>query len=191
MAGPYRGQILFNTPDAGWSETYYLPGANIASAISALQTINTARLGLSPSKVTAYALRVVDVTTPRLANLVNPTTLTGTWAADGATPVDPSIAVLARMNSADGLTRSRHFLRGLGQSALSDLDPLTFSFTGAYATALTNWVNAVIANANLGVRTAPHTYTLKAINAISTAPLATIRKAGRPFGQRRGRRTLV
>lgn len=192
MAGPYRGQILLQTADAGWSETHYLPGASLGSAQTALQSIATARMGMCRPTVTCFGLRVVDVTTPRLGSIFNSTTTTGTYTADVVPTVDPAIAIMIRLASADGLTRSRHYCRGIPQSWLIDGDPLSLiAFAGAFATAVNAYTAAVIANANLGVKTAPHTYTLKAIQTAAMAANPLIRRAGRPFALRRGRRLLV
>jgi hypothetical protein len=190
MAGPYRGQILFGTADAGWSETYYLPGASVTSAMSALQAINTARMAMSPAAVKCIGLRVVDVTTPRLAQLAAGTTAAGTWVADTVVAT-PDISIMVRMTSADFLTRSRHFLRGIGQSIILANDPVALNTAGAFTTAFNSWVTSVKANANLGVKTGPHAYTLKAIDTMTMYPFGVVRRAGRPFNLRHGRHVLV
>lgn len=195
MAGPYKATMLYGTPDAGWSETHYIPGASLGTAQNTAQTINTSRLAISRPSVLCVGIRVVDVTTPRLGSIISPTTAGGTYAIASISTADPNLAVLMRLVSADGLTRSRHYIRGIPADCIpgntSNWDPLVWSFTTGVSNALNAYASTLIANANLGIRTAPHTYTLKAIQTATPITTATFRKAGRPFFLRHGRRLLV
>lgn len=194
MAGPYKGTLFLATKDAGWTETYYHAVASLASAQTALQNIITPRLALARiGDVTILVARVVDMSAPRTAILFTPTSTAGTWSGADLSTVDPALALLTRMNSADGLTRSRHFLRGIPSAQLSGSasDPITWAMTAGFITAFNAWITAVIANAVLAVRKPPAPIVTKAISAINASALGTIRRAGRPFVLRRGRRMIV
>jgi hypothetical protein len=188
----YRGQIVLETPDAGWSETYFFNQPSISNAIANLQTICTAGMALRPPAVKVFGLRVNDTATPRLATMVAATTNEGTY---NVTPLvaDPALAFMQREVSTDLATRSRHYLRGIAADQLStaQTDPAIWAPTPAFSASLTSWGNDVITNAVLGIKTAPHTYTTKPINNVTPYTTVVIRKAGRPFGLRRGRRLLV
>lgn len=193
MAGPYKATCLYQLPDAGWSETHYIPGASLTTAQNAAQSINTARMGIARPGVQCTGIRVVDVSTPRLGYVLSPTQGVGTYMGEAGTiTADPTLGFLIRMVSADALTKSRHYVRGIPLNQITAADPFGEApFTSAYVTAVNAYMAALQANANLGVRVAPHQYTLKSISGISFSLLLTIRRAGRPFGLRRGRRTLV
>jgi hypothetical protein len=193
MPGPYKGTIFLNTADAGWTETYYFNAASLSAAASLLGAIETPRMGLARAEVKCAVLRVVDLSTPRVALLGTPPTAAGTWSGADLSTIDPAIAVLSRMTVAAGTTRSRHYLRGIPSAQItgSATDPITWAFTSGYLTALTTWVNAVIANAVLAVKGVGRSYTTIAISTITQSTIGTFRRAGRPFGLRRGRRLLV
>ena len=197
MAGPYKAMILLNTADAGWSETHWIPGASLTTAQANAQTICTARLALALSTVKCFGIRVVDVTTPRLGYIFSSTTPQGTYNPTGTwTTVEPNLAVLVRLNAADGLTKARHYLRGVPNNQMPALtalgwDPLAWGYTSDFTTNLTAYINALIANAQLRSRIGGGAPVYKAISAGSYGSQAVLRKAGRPFAQRRGRRLLV
>jgi hypothetical protein len=193
MAGPFKGTLFINTADAGWTETYYINAASLAAASTALGNILTPRQGVSRSEVKFPVGRIVDLSAPRTSLLLTVVAPAGTWAGADLSTVDPALAILVRMGSADGLTRSRHFLRGIPSLQINGAatDPITWGPTAGYTTALNAWIAAVQANAVLAKKTAPLTYTTKAITNMAISTVGTIRRAGRPFGLRRGRRLIV
>lgn len=191
--GIYRGQILFETADAGWSETYFFNVADLSTAFGNLNNVAIARAPLSPAAVKLPAIRVSDVTQPRLAELGNPTPSQGGYTTV-TTVVDPAISMMAREISTDFLTRSRHYLRGLPTDQLfgGASDPILWAPTGPWTTAFNTWASVVGSSSVLGVRNpVTKTYTTKPMNDPTQTLLAVIRRAGRPFGLRRGRRLVV
>jgi hypothetical protein len=193
MAGPFKCQIFLQTADAGWTETYYAATANLAAAQTNINNLLPLRMALSRTEVTNSALRVSDMSNPRTAILSTYAAIHGTYSATSLSTVDPAIALMVRMFTIGGTQRSRHFLRGIPSDQLvgSATDPLTWSFGTTYNGLLNSYIGQVTPNFVLVKKTGPGVFATTAISSMAASLVGTIRRAGRPFVLRRGRRLIV
>jgi hypothetical protein len=192
VAGPMKGAIFFKISTYGWTETYYPIGATLAAAASSMQAINTARMAIAKSDVAVTIIRVTDLSSPRTSLLIAPTTPAGTYAPTPApNTLDPDQAILQGFNSGDGITRSRHYLRGIPDDQVSGSPKITLALTATFSTALSALATAMQNNAQMVIRKPGPVFTTKAIGSVLSAPTLRIRRAGRPSFLPRGRRLLV
>lgn len=193
----WKGTIFFTCLEAGWTENYWLQGPDMNTAISQLDQILLARVALSNSQVVTQALRVVDAGNPRVSALpvIPAGGDAGTWTgAPGTTTISPDISYLCRGYDATGLRRTRTFIRGVpnDQAAGGSGGPdFLFTFTAPYVTLQGTYQNTVKSNALMVHKTAPHTFSSVPFDHFAMSTAAHIRRAGRPFNLRRGRRLIA
>lgn len=187
-APPFMGTAFFHKGIAGWSEVYWLIQPNYAAALSALQTVVTARLGLSGPDVFADAIRVSDPFVFRdVALTVYSTPQPGTWVfatGEQTIPIEESL----RLRQFAGVKPfSLRWVHGIpsGQVAGNNFVP-----TVPYAGSLAAYVGSLESNTVLIIRKGvvpPGPYPAMPISAITPENIRS-RRVGRPFGLFRGRR---
>lgn len=191
----FKSQIILEMADAGWSENYFISAANHAAAITALQPIVTARMGLSRSDVKVKILRVSDVAIKGDSFLANPTTAAGTYAEAGGESISPDVALQVNFFSADHTAWTHIYVRGLSNDYLNTLEGFSVLAVppAAFTAALTAYQNAVKAGASLYTKkpNPPGDKHAVGIDSFGFRSSCPIRKAGRPFRLRRGRRVIV
>lgn len=197
MAPQFKGILKYQCLEAGWSETYWLRGPDGGTAGAQLQNINGGRMGLSRSDVSMVDAVVVDAANPRVAYHPDISAggwqLTGTYAVGGIT-VTPDLAILVRAFSADDSMRTRWFVRGFPSDqfgAGAGGPDATFTYQVSYLTALLVYRNSLALNAVMVHRTGPQAFTSQAIARTGQSTAAHVRRAGRPFNLRRGRRRIA
>lgn len=184
MAGPLQGILFLESEGRGWTESYWMAAPDYPTAITNLDALSGLRMGMSPNTVELKSLRVSDVTIKGDAVHVTPTTPAGTYA--GADTADPDFAILV-LETAGPPLRNVRYVRGVPIPILT-FDPLTYvPGVTAFVSAFNAWSNNLLTLTKHCKRTAGPTFTLSAITAVQIER-ATLRKAGRPFGQRPGRR---
>ena len=192
MPGPFVGNLFLSCENRGWTETYYPVAADHESAMTDMQGICTARQAMSLSDVIVSHIRVSDLTVRGDAFNKAPVTPNGTYTEDGASTIDPNIAILFESVSDDFLHHSHMYIRGIPFSVFTT-HPLTYlagTAPVAWRAARTAYIAAVLAAVHMVQRHAGPTYTTSPM-ASFTDVRATIRKAGRPFGLQPGRRVHV
>lgn len=185
-----KATIFFDSTDSeGWSEKFYLTGADLTTIRGFLDTILPLRLAMLHTSFRAVYARVSDVAVKGdslLTTVALPAFGTYTPAA-GITQLEANTAILAEL-FASPLIKNRMFLRGLSSDVVNGRE-----YTGitGWETAFTAWGGGLIANGCVARhRTAigpPPTYSYTTITTVSTVK-ATARKPGRPFGLPVGRR---
>lgn len=191
----YKGQILLGTGDAGWSETYHIDAGSHAAAMTALDSICTARMGMSRSDVTVRVLRVSDEAIKGDSFLQAATTSAGGYTGAGTFTFDPAVALLVTGYSGDHTAWTHWFVRGLPSDVVSNQEPFKLAGTppASWTTAFNSYKAALVANAKLKTKkpNPPGTVHTIAIATTGFGLFLVIRKAGRPFGLRHGRRVIV
>lgn len=197
--GPFVGQIFLKTVTAGWTMTYYPDGEDYGVCMASMQTINTALMKMLPSGVTPINLRVSDLTAKRDVLNEAPVATSGSYLGSGgpAIPADPSLALVQKF-LAGPFHWFNLYIRGVPNTLVSSSDPLTMSWAaGDWDVPYLAWLNAVKTNAtgmikDLGppIAFTPITITSFIIHPTSKNNPLSIRRAGRPFGLRRGRRAV-
>lgn len=188
----YKSQILLETSDAGWSENYWIEDASHAAAMAKLQLICTARMGLSPGDVSVRVLRVSDVAIKSDSFLAPATTPTGTYVVVGVTAFDPSVSLQVNGYSADHTAWTHIFVRGIPNDQVKNIEPfqlgaLVAPFPANLAAFQTAWkTNAKLYSKKPGPGKATQTIVDTGYNVG-----LVIRRAGRPFKLRHGRRVIV
>lgn len=175
------------TQPAGWSEVYPLNSSGYVSAFSALDNLNTLRLAMATADVTALASRVSDSDILRDSYVAALTTQTGTFT--GAVSGDPDDTRRVKFLASQLKRTVRHIHALPGPLFTNGI----FIPSGAWTAAETAWANAVVTNVsiatNLHAANPPH-YTFTSITGFLDYGNGN-RKVGRPFGQPRGRRSIV
>jgi hypothetical protein len=194
MAAVFKGTLIYNIPGSGWSETHWLKGPDLGTAAPQLQAINDAGQAMRNSDVKLDLARIVDASNPRLSILPDTTAwaTAGTYVPTSVT-ADVDLAILFREFEATNNIRSRIFFRGFPSTQFGtaiDRDA-NLAFTTDFVTLMTAYKNAIIANAQLAKRTAPHAFTLFNVSSVVQSTRAHLRRAGRPFEVRRGRRLIA
>lgn len=196
MGVQLKGTLFYQAGSSGWTETHWLVATDMPTATLNLKSINNAGMAMRRPDVTLLSARIVDAANPRTSILPDITSwvTVGTYTAPGVVTADVDLSIMWREFSADNLTRSRVFFRGFptDQFGSSGIDKDgNFNFTVAFAALFTAWQTAIVNNALLVHRTAPHVFTSKAINQVVQSTQAHLRRAGRPFFLRRGRRLIA
>ncbi len=191
----FRGNILMGTGDAGWSENYYLSFANYTDAMAALQSICTARMALSTNEVKVRVLRISDVAVKGDSYLQPATTPAGTYVAAGVNIQDPAVALQVNAYNATHTAWTHWFVRGLPLDQLKSGEPFSLkdaaNLVAPWPANLTAYKTAVMNNAVLYSKKPGPGFTAFAISTTGHNQFLVIRKPGRPFGLRRGRRVIV
>lgn len=188
----FQGVAGFNCAGTGWSEVYYLSFTDYTTAMTALQSIITARMALSFSDVTCYFVRVSDVTIRGDALIALPTTPAGTRpTGTGGATMDTSLCLACRQDTADNLTRVRHYVRGLYSLDVTMAPTPLWTPVAGTITALTNYQNAVVTNCVAWVNRTAKPPVTKSFSTSTHKSYLSIRKAGRPFGLQVGRRRIA
>jgi hypothetical protein len=191
----FRGQILLGDSDAGWSETYWLDAATHEAAMTALDTICTARMALSTPDVEAKVLRVSAEGIKGDSFLKAATAPIGTYVATGVTALDPNTAMQVNAYNADHTAWTHWFIRGIPIDQVNMKIPASLLAAGIapWPANLTAYLAALVAGAKLNTKKGDPVGTKKLVPIVSTGkniPLVT-RRAGRPFHLRHGRRVTV
>jgi hypothetical protein len=193
----YRGIATRELPDSGWSSVYYFDNDSHALAMTALDLVNSAEMSLLPSQVKAGFLKVSDVVTKGDVLIQYPVADAGLWVGDlpGSIPADPNYALTLTW-MAGVAKRSRHFLRGLPSEFVVIVDPARYKFTAPWGAVLATYMDQVQGSCVIATRPKEPNglWTSMPIDGHITLPASSdsvhlsIRRAGRPFGLRRGRR---
>lgn len=189
----------------GWTSVYYpvLSGTpSYAQAWDAVDTINTLEMALYPSQVLSKWIRVSIVDVPRDSKLQDATTPFGTFLDDAVKnekqlPIDPNLALAINLDSAN-LNRGIKYMRGLPGSMGDIKFQAGFTPTAEWVTAYNAWrTGLVLKFALMGrsktgtppvVKWTPHTITAAEDVASDIELALSIRRTGRPFDLRHGRR---
>lgn len=194
MAGQFWQGVCFrDLPDAGWVSVYYPIAADYSTALSLLDGINTLEMALVPGNVLSTFIRVSDLEVKGDSAFQTPTQGNGTYTTGTPGTVDPATALQIRMIGGP-LRRASRYLRGLPDTLYNAVDRASFTPDGTWATNYGAWKTGLMANFQLVRKKLPGpTFTATPITGASdflngSTYLTTIRRAGRPFGLRRGRR---
>lgn len=172
----------------GWTERWFWSGASISAASTAFAAVTNARLGILPLDCQLIARRVSTPGLPpnSLLGTFPPGFAPGTYGDAGSKSLPADCCALWTVNGSD-VIKNRKFARTI---LPVDLTQDQFTPTLAYTTALSAFVVALAAQGFVAA-TAYHVGVAQMttpITQISIAPFVHYRKAGRPFGQLRGRR---
>lgn len=188
----WQGVIFQHVGSAGWSEVFYLSAADVLSAMSLLQQLNTALLKTQCDAVFTDGLRVSDVQVKGDGFVAAPINNSGSLAIGAGSLADVNLAARYRLDTADNLHRVNHYVHGLRQVDVSGGPDGRTETTAVYAT-LADVIafQTVLKNntVNWQKRSIPPV-TAGFSNCELIRPLS-IRRVGRPFGLPRGRRRTV
>jgi hypothetical protein len=190
----FMGLAFRNTADAGWVSVYFPLGAGYAVVGSNLDLLNTAEMKCLHTSVTCPRLTVSDVEVPGDVFPVAISTTVG-GSTDVTGTADPAFA-LPVLQIADEKHRATRFLRGLPGGGLVHTDPAYWNPATAVMAFITSYLSQLKDLNQLYSRPGKRNQNTPSIAAIVEAQLkpvkdgfkASIRKAGRPFGLRHGRR---
>lgn len=184
----YRGSIAFGFQENGWSEQYYLAGADSASASANMSAILAKRKLFLPSQM-YYKHCVISEVTVRGDVYIIDSGGNGSYTAAAVAPINTA-ALYAFYGGS--VLAARHYVRGIDAATLAADGTIG---AGTFTALMDDWASVVLANCvgrhRLLNPTPPPAYnyayvTLSAYSLVKTA----FRKVGRPFGQPVGRRRI-
>lgn len=189
----YQGVIFQSAGDAGWTNVFYINAANIGAAMTSLQVINSAMLGVQATTVFTLNLRVSDVDIKGDGLDASPTTQHGTLvitAPDTLAPLNLAMRFLS--TTADNLHRLNHYFHGMRQSDIVTNPDGRTDLAGPYVGlgAMETFRQAVQTN-TVNWQKRSHPAVTAPISLTTIEDLMSIRRVGRPFGQFRGRRRIA
>jgi hypothetical protein len=190
----FIGVALRITADAGWVSIYYPPGVDYQEKLSNLDLVNSAELTCISNTVSCPRIWVSDMEIPGDVVGKVPQKKTGD-VADAAGNTDPSFALVIKQQ-AGTKQRSTRFLRGVPEKYFVGVDPAIFSIGAPDMAPFTAYLAALKGGFLLISRPGKrnnNTFTQAPISIADLVPFSTgfkasIRRAGRPFVLRRGRR---
>lgn len=188
-----KGVIFLEYKTWGWTETYWLIGANYPAARTSLAAIQTATMSCRTSGVKCTGMIVYDAGDPatRTSFVTDPPVLAGTFVPVGGADDRPDLGVLW-VTQDPALHRANHYFRGF-PSEISSNDDL-YVPVPAWETAFNAFLATVSGNATYRHKIAagpPPVYTFETIANAQNKQFISIRRAGRPFELHRGRRMIV
>jgi hypothetical protein len=205
MAGPFQAVFFRTLSDpgppvlnTGWSEIWYPKGADLTTATNNAKLIHTAVSNLQANSVKYSAIRLSDMSIKGDMTPVAPAETAGTYQGGGPPPVgvcDPDVSLRFRVIGSDPTVHGTRPIRGLPVTLITHLTQLLITTDNEFSIGLANLLTVCTTNAQF-VRKLGGIPPQFKITDIATAvypnvgsPKATgLRRTGRPFGLRRGRR---
>jgi len=182
----FRGTLLLQYREWGWSENHFFTAENYTDVIPLLQAVTSARMQLSAFDVKCIRLRVSDIAVRGDVALITPENPNGGDGPTGEDVQHPDIAILQRAANVPQYNVSQ-WLRGIRQ--IRFVGP-TFTPDATYLIWLSDYRIVLQTATVLRVKskTAP-------VGEMITVPITDVitvgareHKTGRPFGQPLGRR---
>jgi hypothetical protein len=174
-------------PAAGWSETIYLPGTDVAASIALAESLLALRIAILPfdCECPGYRLYVVGTKRNGVTIYKNPPTAGG-WTVDDLS-TEPWSAILLACNSNYQLMVNK-YIHGIPQSQVVAGQ---YTPTGPFTTALTAYIAGLKAGAVLYAKNPAAVGPKTEWNITFANPAKLVEhRVGRPFGLLVGRRMV-
>jgi len=194
MAFQGKGIMFMEWNHQGWTEIYYPKATGYAAAQTAMTNLLTVRLTMLSPDVNVVQMTVYDIGNPpnRSSAQMLSAPEPGAYIVPGTPAIKPDLAITMRCFD-NSFHTFRHFIRGLpGDGFVGGSE--TYQPAAAFITAFAAFKAAYTVNAVERHKIAvgpPPVYQFVDVVTIGQNYRFSIRKAGRPFAQFRGRRMIA
>jgi len=184
--------FFFDNQSYGWSERMFNSQSSIDGVPADITALLALRIAFLPTSMNVVYTRVSTPGKPpnSLLSAVSDADGKGTYEiVSGSITMPVDVRVLATLQASDVL-KNRKFLGGL---VSQDVSGDAFSPTDPWITAFDAWANSLLESNWVAATTykVDETQESDPIQSVDYSNQVAYRKAGRPFGLRRGRRRTV